>query len=114
MVVKKFFKILSIEFSDLEEGVEALIGAISERYKKQEITEHVSMENSSLLRRELTDMLIIHKKIMELSPDDYQTVDEATKAVVNIIYSFKGIPEAVHSFMVQRVRKVLRYIDEVC
>ena len=114
MMVNKFFKILSIEFSDLEEGIESLILSISERYKRQEITEHVSNENSSLLRRELTDMLIIHKKIMELSSDDYQTVEEAKTAVIKLIYSFTGIPGAVHSFMEKRVLKVLRYMDEVC
>jgi hypothetical protein len=114
MMVNKFFKILSIEFSDLEESIETLIGSISERYKKQEITEHVSNENSTLLRRELTDMLIIHEKIMELSSDDYQTVEEATATVIDIIYGFTGIPEAVHTYMEKRVRKVLRYMDEVC
>ncbi len=114
MMVNKFFKILSIEFSDLEESIETLIDSISERYKRQEITEHVANENSSLLRRELTDMLIIHKKIMELSSDDYQTVEEARTAIIDLIYSFTGIPEAVHSFMEKRVMKVLRYMDEVC
>ena len=113
-MVNKFFKILSIEFSDLEDCTETLIGSISERYSRKEITDYVMQENSALLRRELTDMLIIHKKIMELSPDNYQTVEEATAAVIDIIYSFTGIPEAVHIFMEKRVKKVLRYMNEVC
>ncbi|MCK5198737.1 MAG: hypothetical protein KAR21_10320 [Spirochaetales bacterium] len=113
MMVNKFFKILSIEFSDLEDGIETLIGSISERYRRKEITEYVMKENSTLLRRELTDMLIIHRKIMEISPDSYQTVEEATAAVIDIIFGFTGIPEAVHTFMERRVRKVLRYMDEV-
>lgn len=113
-MVNKFFKILSIEFSDLEDGIETLIGSISERYRRKEITGYVMQENSALLRRELTDMLIIHKKIMELSPDSYQTVEEATAAVIDIIYGFTGIPEAVHIFMEKRVKKVLRYMNEVC
>ncbi len=112
-MVKKFFKILSIEFSDLEDELDTLIGLISERYKKHEITEYVMMGNRSLLKRELADMLLIHKKIMELSSDDYQTLEAATAVVIDLIYSFTGIPEAVHTFMEKRVKKVLRYMEEV-
>ena len=114
MMVNKFFKILSIEFSALEDEMDTWIALISKRLDRHEITEYVMKANSSLLKRELTDMLIIHKKIMELSSDDYRTVEEATAAIINLIYSFTGIPKAVHSFMEKRVRKVLRYMDEVC
>lgn len=114
MAVKKFFKILSIEFSDLEEGIDSLILSIAERYKEHEITEHVMLENSSLLKRELTDMLLIHKKIMELSENKFLSVEEASVAVIDLIYSIKGIPKAVHTYMESRVKKVLRYLDEVC
>ena len=113
-MVNKFFKILSIEFSALEDEMDTWIALISKRLDRHEITEYVMKANSSLLKRELTDMLIIHKKIMELSSDDYRTVEEATAAIINLIYSFTGIPKAVHSFMEKRVRKVLRYMDEVC
>jgi len=114
MIVKKFFKILSIEFSDLEEGIDALVGSISERYKDHEITEHIMLENSSLLKRELTDMLLIHTKIMELSEIDFPSLEKASIAVIDLIYSFEGIPGAVHTYMEGRVKKVLRYMDEVC
>jgi len=114
MVVIKFFKILSIEFSDLEESINSLIKAISERYNEHEITEHVLLENNALLKRELTDMLIIHKKIMELSENNYSSVEEASVAVINLIHSIKGIPKAVHTYMEGRVKKVLKYMNEVC
>ncbi|MDA3939407.1 MAG: hypothetical protein PF693_08870 [Spirochaetia bacterium] len=114
MAVKKFFNILSIEFSDLEEGIDALIGSIAERYKNHEITEHIMLENSSLLKRELTDMLLIHAKIMELSDSDYLSLDSASIAVIDLINSFEGIPGAVHIYMEGKVKKVLRYMDEIC
>ncbi len=114
MMVEKFFKILSIEFSDLEEELNILIDLINKKRDRHEITEYVMKANSTLLKRELVDMLIIHKKIMEISPDNYQTVEEATVAVIDIIYGFTGIPEAVHTYMEKRVQKVLRYMDEVC
>lgn len=114
MVVKKFFKILSIEFSDLEDGIDSLIGGIAERYEEHNITEHVMLENSSLLKRELTDMLIIHKKIMELSEKEYKSLNDASLDVIKVIYSVRGIPKAVHTYMEGRVKKVLRYMDEVC
>lgn len=114
MDVTKFFKILSIEFSDLEEGMNSLIESISERYKEREITEYVMLENSALLKRELIDMLLIHKKIMELSENEYSSPGAASLDVINLIYSIHGIPKAVHAYMVGRVKKVLRYMDEVC
>jgi pyruvate/2-oxoacid:ferredoxin oxidoreductase alpha subunit len=114
MAVKKFFKILSIEFSDLEEGIDSLISAIAERYKEHDITEHVMLENSSLLKRELKDMLLIHKEIMNLSEENYSSIEEASIAVIKVIYSFHGIPKAVHTYMEGRVKKVLRYMEEVC
>jgi hypothetical protein len=114
MDVTKFFKILSIEFSDLEAGINSLIESIAERYKERKITEYVMLENSSLLKRELIDMLLIHKKIMELSENDYPSLDVASLEVIDIIYSIHGIPKAVHTYMEGRVKKVLRYMDEVC
>ena len=114
MNVKKFFKILSIEFSDLEEGIDTLIVSIGERYKDHDITEYVMLENSALLKRELMDMLLIHKQIMSLSEEDYSSIEEASEAVIKVIYSFHGIPKAVHTYMAGRVKKVLRYMDEVC
>lgn len=114
MAVKKFFKILSIEFSDLEESIDSLIESIGTRYKNHDITERVMMENSSLLKRELTDMLLIHKKIMGLSENDYGSVDEASNSIIELILSFTGMPGAVHKYMIVRVKKVLRYMDEVC
>ena len=114
MVVNKFFKILSIEFSDLEDSIDSLIRSIAERYRKHDTTEYVMLGNSALLKRELTDMLFIHKKIMDLSEKDYSSIEEASDAVIKVIYSFHGIPKAVHIYMEGRVKKVLRYMDEVC
>ncbi len=114
MMVEKFFKILSIEFSDLEDELDVLIALVNKRRDRHEITEYVMKANSTLLKRELVDILLIHKKIMEISPDSYKNVDEATAAVIDIIYGFTGIPKAVHTYMEKRVRKVLRYMDEVC
>lgn len=112
-MVNKFFKILSIEFFDLEEEFDNLIDLLSKSFERHEITDYVMKANSTLLKRELIDMLLIHKEIVEISPDKYQTLEEATTAVIDIIYGFTGIPEAVHTFMEKRVRKVLRYMDEV-
>jgi hypothetical protein len=114
MSVNKFFKLLSIEFYDLEDSVNTLILSISERYARHEITDYVMKENSSLLKRELADMVIIHTRIMELESSEFASLKEATDAVIRTIYEFRGIPEVVHSYMEKRVLKVVRYIEEVC
>jgi len=114
MLVMKFFKILSIEFSDLEETMDSLLVSLNERYQKSEITEHVLKENRALFKRELTDMLIIHKQLMNLSSGDFSSVEEAKNAVLELIYSNENIPGAVHTYLEGRVTKVLRYLDEIC
>ena len=113
MAVTKFFKLLYLEFSDLEDEFNTLIDSITKRHENREITNYVMIENSSLLKRELTDMILIHQKITELKPEDYSTLEDATKAVIDEIYGLEGIPEAVHLFMEKRVRKVLKYLEVV-
>ena len=112
-MVNKFFKVLSIEFEDLEDSVDTLIASMNQRNQDHEITDYVLKENNSLLKRELADVLLIHKAIMKLSPEDYQSVEEANTAVLDLIYSFTGMPKLVHTFMEKRVQKVIRFINEV-
>ena len=112
-MIEKFFKILAIEFEDLEESIIILIKSILERLENHEITNYVMKENNSLLKREHTDILQIHKEIMKMNMEDYQSVEDASTAVISLIYSFKGIPEAVHIYMEGRVKKVVRYMKEV-
>ncbi len=108
--LSKFFKILSIEFLDLEEGLEAHIRAGDERYDKKEITAYVHKENTALLEREIADIQFLRKKIEDISIRDFTDLDEAAEEIVRVINSFSGIPHAVHRYMERKVHKVLEYV----
>ena len=106
----KFFKILEIEFQDLEEGLEAYMVAIEERYRNKEITSYVFRENDALLAREIDDVRIIKKRISAVSNGEYENLEDAVETVIGIIRGFTGIPEVVHKHMEGKVHKVLRYV----
>jgi len=108
--LRKFFKILEIEFQDLEDALETYRDALESRYEKKEITEYVYKENNALLNREIGDIRIIKENVAELSGEEYADLDEAAARVVEIIENFKDFPPVVHRYMERKVEKVLEYV----
>lgn len=109
--IRKFFAILSIEFDDIRDGLTMLIDTTEERFRKHEITGYVWTENSALLRREQKLIQILHERVQQLNPDDYETLDEAVAAVRKIVRGMSGIPQAVPVFIEKRLNKVLQYMN---
>ncbi len=108
--IHKFFAILSIEFDDISDGLNMLLDTSEERFRKHEITGYVWTENSALLKREQKLIQILHERVQQLNPDDYETLDEAVEAVRKIVRGMSGIPQAVPEFIEKRINKVLQYI----
>ena len=109
--IRKFFAILSIEFDDIRDGLTMLIDTTEERFRKHEITGYVWTENSALLRREQKLIQILHERVQELNPDEYENLDEAVEAVRKIVRGMSGIPQAVPEFIEKRIHKVLQYMN---
>lgn len=109
--IRKFFAILSIEFDDIRDGLTMLIDTTEERFRKHEITGYVWTENTALLRREQKLIQILHERVQQLNPDDYETLDEAVEAVRKIVRGMSGIPQAVPEFIEKRMHKVLQYMN---
>ncbi len=107
----KFFKILEIEFQDLEEGLGAYLEAVECRYQKKEITAYVYKENDALLQREINDVRIIKNEVSKLAERDYHDLEEASETVVKVIEQFTGFPKVVHNYMKGKVEKVLEYVS---
>ena len=110
--IRKFFAILSIEFDDIRDGLVMLLESSEERFRKHEITGYVWTENSALMKREEKLLEIIQKRVEQLNPDDYKTLDEAVEAVRKIVRGMSGIPQAVPEFIEKRIKKVLLYIND--
>ena len=109
--IRKFFAILSIEFDDIYDGLTMLLESTEERFRKHEITGYVWTENSALLRREQKLIQILHERVQQLNPDDYETLDEAVEAVHKIVRGMSGIPQAVPEFIEKRINKILQYMN---
>ena len=109
--IRKFFAILSIEFDDIRDGLVMLLDSSEERFRKHEITGYVWTENSALMKREEKLLEIIQKRVEQLNPDDYDTLEEAVEAVRKIVRGMSGIPQAVPEFIEKRMSKVLRYMN---
>ncbi len=110
--LKKFFSILLVEFSDMEDNMQMLIDSTEERFKKHEITGYVWTENTALLKRERTLIQLIHKKVEELNAGDFSSLDEAKDAVLEVVKNQHSVPEAVPQFIAKRIDKVIRYVQE--
>ncbi|MFP4268265.1 MAG: hypothetical protein ACLFQW_09745 [Spirochaetaceae bacterium] len=110
--LKKFFSILLVEFTDLEDELQMLIDSTEERFKRHEITGYVWTENTALLKRELTLIRLIHKKIAELDPVEYANIEEAKRAVLETVNNQHSVPQAVPQFIEKRLEKVVRYLEE--
>lgn len=110
--VEKFLRILSIEISDLEEGIEVLILSTGERHSRHEITEYVWTENTALLNHELHILQIIHRQIDALSPGDFDSINSVTAVVRTMLDEREDLPKALYAFLEKKIEKVLRYIDQ--
>ena len=111
--IKKFFSMLLIELSDLEENMNMLIETTEERFKNHEITGYVWTENTALLKRERYLLQLIRRHVIEeLSPGDFSSIEEAKKAVLQIVEKQDSVPKAVPEFIDRRLEKVLRYLEE--
>ncbi len=107
-----FFSILLVELSDMEDNLQMLIDSTEERFKKHEITGYVWTENTALLKRERTLIQLIHKKIEELDTGDLDSLDEAKRAVLEVVQNQHSVPQAVPRFIAKRIDKVIRYVEE--
>jgi hypothetical protein len=110
--IGKFLRILSVEMSDMEEGIVMLLESTRERHQKKQITEYVKTENSSLLQHELNILKLIHLEIDKLSADQFDSI-EAVKTEVRKILNDRGeLPKAIQLFLEKRMEKVVQYMKQ--
>ncbi len=107
-----FLRILSIEISDMEEGIEVLLASTEERHSRHEITEYVWTENSALLRHELNILRIIHTKIDRLDVNQYESVEALIAAILSELDGREDLPRALYSFFERKIEKVKKYLEQ--
>jgi hypothetical protein len=107
-----FLRILSIEISDMEEGVEVLLASTAERHSRHEITEYVWTENSALLKHELHILQIIHAKLDGLDPNQFESIEALITAIRADLDGREDLPRALYSFFMRKIEKVKRYMEQ--
>ena len=113
--VKKYIKIIEIEFEEAIEYLEYLLEVHRFREGKGEITHYVYLENVTVLTNELSGIKNILKIVRSLKADDFQDLEflilYLEKRVVESIKHF-DYPEAVHIMCRRKLEKVNRFVLE--
>ncbi len=113
--LKKYLKILKIEFEEAIEYLEYLLEAHRIRYEKEEITHYVYLENVTVLTNELSGIKNILKIIRSLKVDNFRDLESLIlyleKRVVESIKHF-DYPEALHVMCRRKLEKVKIFVLE--
>ena len=113
--LKKYIKILKIEFEEAIEYLEYLLEVHRFREEKGEITHYVYLENITVLTNELSGIKNFLKIVKSLKAEDFQDLESLIlyleKQAVESIKHF-DYPEAVHIMCQRKLEKVKRFVVE--
>ncbi len=113
--LKKYLKILTIEFEEAIEYLGYLLEAHRFRQGQGEITNYVYLENVTVLTNEVSGIKNFLKIVKSLKADDFQDLESLIlyleKQAVESIKHF-DYPEAVHIMCQRKLQKVKRFVLE--
>lgn len=113
--LKKYLKILNIEFEEAAEYIKYLLEAHRFREGQGEITHYVYLENVTVLKKELSGIKNLLKIINLIETDDFGDLESLMlyieKKVVESIKHF-NYPQALLSICRRKLEKVKRFILE--
>lgn len=113
--LKKYLKILKIEFEEAIEYLKYLLEVHRFREGQGEITHYVYLENVTVLTNELSGIKNFLKIIKSSKADDFQDLESLIlnleKQAVESIKHF-DYPEAVHIMCQRKMEKVKRFVLE--
>lgn len=114
-MLKKYLKILIIEFEESMEYLEYLLEMHRIRYENEEITHYVYLENVTVLKNELSGIKNCLKTFEILKADDFEDLESLItyleKQAVENVKHF-SYPEAVHIMCQRKLEKVKRFVVE--
>ena len=113
--LKKYLKILNIEFEEATEYLKYLLEVHRFREGQGEITHYVYLENVTVLTKELSGIKNLLKIISLIETDDFGDLESLMqyleKKVVESIKHF-SYPEALIAICRRKMAKVKRFILE--
>ena len=111
--VSKFIKILKVELEDLEEDINTLADLTEERRKDNSLSEYVSMENLTILKKEFYGIKDVVQKLekYKVDPDmQFEEFIDTLKISFRDVIHMADYPDAVYIYVERKINKVAKYI----
>lgn len=114
---KLFLKILAAELEDLSQDILMVEARYKIRFEKAEISNYVYLENEALLAQEADALKALIRIIdtQTVYPDEELTdcISRLGKCVSEFLQDGE-YPEVVGLFLLRKIEKVKKYIEEAC
>jgi hypothetical protein len=114
-LMRKFVKILRVELEDLQDDLKLLVDGHREQFARNEITEHVCLENIGTLRSE--ELGVAHF-LRELDQVDTGGFNDLDALVEHVKQAFKGdiarsgLARAAYFLAELKIKRVARYVRD--
>ena len=112
---RHYLQILKIELEDLKEDLDLLINESTERYKQEQITDHVFLANLTLFKNELLGVNEFFLIVDQTDPEACSTLDELIEGLRRKFQEKvekHGIANAVNICIERKLMKVARYVTQ--
>ena len=111
---QKYLKILALELEDLEEDLENLEKLTKKRFNSHEISNYVTLENISLLKKEYTGIRDIIQILKSIKAEQFENLEDLINHIDTLSLNFikeRDIPEAVYTFIKRKLFKVKEFVS---
>ena len=112
--LEKYLQVLRIELEDIETDLELMADVYNQREKRDEITEHVFLENVSVLKSEISGIALIIRTIEDVHVEQFGNLAafvEYLDAMFRERTKHSSYPEGVYRMVKRKLTKVQRYIE---
>jgi hypothetical protein len=110
---KLFLTMFQVEMEDSYGDILYLSGVNENKFKNNEITNHVYNENKAFLEHEASGVKELIAYIGSINPEDYKDVTEMALAVGELVTNKakeQDDPQVVYGIISRKIKKVLAYI----
>ena len=110
----KFIRILTLELDDLTEDIEQLMALDKSRCEKGEISNYVYLENTSLLKNEISCLSSLGKFVASVDPEGFETVSALLDHITGGFRTLRKegcYSPAIESMVLRKLQKVFTFVE---
>jgi hypothetical protein len=112
---EKFLSLMSVELTDLDSQIEALICRALDRYEQDEISEHVCLSNLAVLRKEMHAFGHFEKLLGRMRLNEYGDVPELVTSLKSMLREETArfdLSEAACHFAEHKMQRIKDYVSQ--